>query len=284
MIRVKIFCPFNSSENCKETYERITRSTEIEFYGENKKIYITADDDYTHAIIINTAMPELKIPKENVLGLAFEPNQFLNMTPEFVNYAMKHIGKYLIGDIGHGLLLPPLFVPHFGYLWYSMPPKEITTKRRIMSIVVSKKMLAPGHIYRHKLIEEIIKRKLPIDIYGNGSSKYSYNTVKGAFNDVEPYENYAFTVCIENCRSDHYFSEKIITPLLHNCMPVYYGCNNIDAYFDKDDVIKLTGQTDNDVKLLMAILKNPSRYYRRTYNDRNKKTVNLIENIERLFS
>jgi len=283
LFRVKIFCPFNSSENCKDTYERITRSTEIEFYGENKKIYITADNDYTHAIIINTIMPELKIPKENVLGLAFEPIQFLKMTPKFVNYAMKHIGKYLIGDV-IGLMLPPLFVPHFGYLWYSMPPKEITIKRSIMSIVVSKKTLAPGHMYRHKLIAEIIKRKLPIDIYGNGSSKYSYNTVKGAFNDVEPYENYAFTVCIENYKSDHYFSEKIITPLLHNCMPVYYGCNNIDSYFDKDDVIKLTGHTENDVNLLMDILKNPSMHYRPTYNDKNKKTVNLIENIERLFS
>jgi len=70
MFRVKIFCPFNSSENCKETYEIITQSKEIEFYGENKKIYITADNDYTNAIIINTIMPELKIPKENVLGLA----------------------------------------------------------------------------------------------------------------------------------------------------------------------------------------------------------------------
>lgn len=205
-------------------------------------------------------MPELKIPKENVLGLAFEPIQFLNMTPKFVNYAMKHIGKYLIliGDV-IGLMLPPLFVSHFGYLWYSMPPKEITIKRSIMSIVVSKKTLAPGHMYRHKLIAEIIKRKLPIDIYGNGSSKYSYKTVKGAFNDVEPYENYAFTVCIENYKSDHYFFGKIITPLLHNCMPVY-------------------------VNLLMDILKNPSMHYRPTYNDKNKKTVNLIENIERLFS
>jgi len=282
LFRVKIFCPFNSSENCKNIYERISHSNQIDFYGENKKIYITADDDYTHAIIINTMMPALKIPKENVIGLAFEPIQFLELTPQFINYAMHHIGKYLIGDIVH--VLPPLFVPHFGYMWYSIPQKEITIKQRIMSIVVSKKMLAPGHRYRHKLTQEIIKHKLPIDIYGNGSSKYSYNTVKGSFHDVEPYANYAFSVCVENCKSNHYFSEKIITPILHNCMPVYHGCNNIDEYFGKDDVIKLTGHIEHDIKLLMAILKNPSRFYRRTFNDKNKKTVNLIENIERLFS
>jgi hypothetical protein len=124
MIRVKIFCTFASSENCKKTYERINCAGGMQFYGEDKKIHITVNDDYTHAIIINTAMPPLKIPNQNVIGLAFEPVQFLGMTPEFVNYAIKHIGKYLIGDVVSGM--PALFVPHFGYLWYSPPPPPLT--------------------------------------------------------------------------------------------------------------------------------------------------------------
>ena len=218
MILVKIFCPFASSEKCKEVYERINFSTEFDFYGENKKVYITTEDNYTHAIIINTGMPDLKIPKENVIGLAFEPTQFLNITNEFVNYAQQHIGKYLIGDKYN---LPEPFINHFGYMWHSRPPKEITLKEKVMSIVVSNKRSAPGHIYRHQLIEQIIKNQLPIDIYGHGSGQYSYPTVKGSFNDAEPYENYLFSVCIENFKCSHYFSEKIITPLLYNCMPIY---------------------------------------------------------------
>jgi hypothetical protein len=284
MIRVKIFCPFDSSEKCKETYERVNHAAEIGFYGENQKIYITEHDDYTHAIIINTMMPDLKIPKKNVIGLAFEPVPFLNLTPEFVKYAMSHIGKYLIGDATG---LPPVFVPHFGYLWYSPPLTEITMKQtqKVMSIVVSNKMFAPGHIYRHKLTQEIIKRGLPIDIYGNGSSNYSFHTVKGPFyDDIEPYRHYLFSICIENFKSGHYFSEKIITPLLHNCLPIYYGCATIDTYFDKGDVITLKGRVEHDIQLLIAILKNPLRYYRRTCTDKNKKTVNLIENLENLFS
>lgn len=282
MIRVKIFCPFASSESCKKTYERINYAAELGFYGENKKIYITSDNNYTHAIIINTVMPKLNIPKKNVVGLAFEPIKFLKLTPEFVNYAIKHVGKYLIGD---AVGLPPLFVPHFSYMWHSRPPTEITTKQRLMSIVVSNKMVAPGHIYRHALIKEIIKHRLPIDIYGSGSNKYSYyNTVRGWFEDAEPYVNYWFSVCIENYQSSHYFSEKIITPLLHNCMPIYHGCVNIDAYFDSDNVIKLTGRIQDDIQLLISILKNPDAYYKPTYNDKNKKTVSLIENLENLFA
>ena len=57
-------------------------------------------------------------------------------------------------------------------MWHSRPPKEITTKNKLMSIIVSEKQFAPGHIYRHKLVEEIIKLNLPIDIYGRGSNGY----------------------------------------------------------------------------------------------------------------
>ena len=279
MYKIKVFCPFANSTQCKDVYERINYAGELEFYGKNKSIVITDDDDYTHAIIINTTMPQLKIPKQNVIGLAFEPIQFLGLTTSFVEYAQKYIGKYFIGDKHN---LPAPFIEHFGYMWHSRPPKEITYKPNLMSIVVSEKQFAPGHIYRHKLVQQIIRKNLPIDIYGRGSNKYSYSRTKGGFNDAEPYESYLFSVCIENFQCNHYFSEKIITPLLHNCMPVYLGCKNIDQYFD--NMINLSGNIDNDILLLTEIIKNPESYYKPTYNQKNIKTVNLLENVVDLYS
>jgi len=278
MYKIKIFCPFASSQTCKEVFERINYTSELHFYGKDKKIYITENDDYTHAIIINTIMPTLEIPKKNVLGLAFEPVQYLSLTNEFIEYAKIHIGKYLIGDKYN---LPEPFVEHFGYMWHSRPPKEITHKPQLMSIAVSTKRFAPGHIYRHKLIEKIIQYQLPIDIYGHGSNLYSYNRVKGSFNDAEPYDSYLYSICIENHICSHYFSEKIVTPLLYNCMPIYLGCKNIDSYFD--NIIKLTGNEDTDILLLIEIIRNPLKYYKPTYNEKNIKKVNLIENIETLY-
>ena len=279
MYKIKVFCPFANSTQCKDVYERINYAGELEFYGKNKSIVITDDDDYTHAIIINTIMPQLKIPKQNVIGLAFEPIKFLGLTTSFVEYAQKYIGKYFIGDKHN---LPAPFTEHFGYMWHSRPPKEITYKPNLMSIVVSEKQFAPGHIYRHKLVQQIICKNLPIDIYGRGSNKYSYNRTRGGFNDAEPYESYLFSVCIENFQCNHYFSEKIITPLLHNCMPVYLGCKNIDQYFD--NMINLSGDIDNDILLLTEIIKNPESYYKPTYNQKNIKTVNLLENVVDLYS
>jgi hypothetical protein len=280
MFKIKIFCPFSESKICKEVYEKINYANENPFYGKIKKIYITDEDEYTHAIIINTIMPELKIPKENVIGLAFEPIQFLGLTQEFINYAIKHIGKYFIGD---KFDLPNPFIEHFGYMWHSRPPAEIIVKPNLMSIVVSKKKSAPGHIYRHKLVEKIIELGLPIDIYGHGSEMYSYNNrIKGSFNDVEPYEKYEFSICIENYVSNHYFSEKIITPVLYNCNPIYLGCRNIESYLN--NIIKLSGEINKDILLINDIISNKTKYYKKTYNDQNINNVNLIQNIEEIFS
>ena len=134
------------------------------------------------------------------------------------------------------------------------------------------------------LIQKIIELGLPVDIYGHGSNLYSYNNnrIKGTFNDAEPYENYLYSICIENYQCNHYFSEKIITPLLYNCMPIYLGCKNIDSYLD--GIIKISGNLDNDILLIKNIIINPHVYYKKKYNEKNIKTVNLIENIENLYS
>jgi len=280
MIRVKIFSDFCGSKGAKEIYERLCDAENLDFYGKDKQVWITEDDDYTHAIIMNKAMPVLKIPKKNVIGLAFEPFEILRITNEFVEYAMQYIGKYFIGD-KRGL--PEPFIEHFGYMWYSNPKRDIVTKTKLMSIIVSEKHWAPGHAYRHTLIEKIIEANLPIDIYGKGSTKYSHksNNVKGEFNDAEPYEDYMYSICIENFTSNHYFSEKIMSPLLHNCMPIYLGCKQIHEYFD--DIIKLSGNINDDIQLLVEIFKCAGLFYRKTYTEKNINTVSLLNNIHKIF-
>jgi hypothetical protein len=280
MIKIKVFCPFSSSKNCKEIYEKINYANEIPFYGKDKKIYLTEHEDYTHAIIINTIMPKLKdIPKENVIGLAFEPIYFLGLSPKFIEYAKKYISKYLIGD---KMDLPDPFIEHFGYMWHSRPPREITNKSKLMSIIVSEKKNAPGHMYRHNLVELIIQHKLPIDIYGHGSTNYKYNRVMGKFADSEPYEDYMFSICIENYVCNHYFSEKVITPLMYNCNPIYLGCRNINSYVE--NVISIGGNANKDIETIIKILDNPQLYYKKTYTKKNIQAVNLIQHIESLYS
>ena len=278
MIRIRVFSDFCDSTSCKNNFEKICSSTNILNYGLNNSYYITDDENYTHVIIMNSAMPELTIPKENVIGLAFEPREFINLHFHFIEYAKKHIGRYFIGN---SINLPNPFVEGFAYMWHSNPERAITNKPKCMSIIVSDKTTAFGHKYRHAFVSKIIELGLPIDIYGNGSDKYNYSRIKGRFRDAEPYEDYMFSICIENYRNSHYISEKAITPLMFNCVPIYWGCENINSYFD--EVLPISGVLESDILYIEDILRNPMNYYKPTYTSKNKKTVNLLENLDTLF-
>ena len=160
MIKIKIFSNWCDSKACKDVVERIYETSFMDNYGENKEIYITDEENYTHVIILNAVMPNIKsnIPKENIIGFAFEPRQFLELSPTFIDYAKKYIGKYYIGD---NYDLPKPFIEHHGYLWHITPLLHIPKKINSMSIMVSEKRNAPGHNYRHQLVEQILKSKLP---------------------------------------------------------------------------------------------------------------------------
>lgn len=282
--RIRIFSSFGDSTKCKEIYERLCESSQIENYGPDKEFFITNDEDYTHVLILNTAMPSIPshIPKQNVIGLAFEPVVFLGLTQEFVNYAVKNIGKYFIGDT---MGLPQPFTEHFSYMWHNPPPKSSPIKTKLISMMVSEKASQEGHKYRHQLIQQILQSDLPIDIYGRGCQYYKHLNdprIKGEFTEIEPYNDYHFHICIENCQSNHYFSEKIMNPLLADTVPIYQGCRNIEEYFP-GMVILLTGDISLDIELLRQIVLKTQQYKKEIGVERVKQRVYLLRNIKSIY-
>ena len=277
MIIIKFFSSFGSSEGCIEAYTRVSELLQDPAF--NKTYRFTTGEDYTHAIILNTAMPALTLPKSKVLGLAFEPLEFLNLTPTFLSYAAKHIGTYLIGKKLH---LPSPFVEHFGYMWHLTPPTETKNKPKLMSLMISNKTLTAGHQYRHTLCKMILTSQLPIDIYGNGCAYYSkiWDTrLKGKFQEEEPYADYLFHIAIENVETPHYFSEKIMNPLLCGTVPIYLGCQQIDQYFPKM-IIKLSGKAIDDLALLTDICSQPERFLKPIDSAAVKKTIHFSHVVD----
>jgi hypothetical protein len=302
--RIKIFSSCCNSSFAKEKYECISEISSLPNYGPDKEIYITNDDDYTHVIIMNTAMPILKnIPKKNVVGLAHEPPVYLGLSLEFIEYAEKYIGAYFIGDKYD---LPDVFKEKSAYIWYNTPLTYIPSKQNTMSIMVSQKNHAPGHQYRHMLVQRILSMNLPIDIYGRGCSTYdTFNSgvkpkitsifpflqtqnkkdprIKGIFGETEPYESYDFHICIENFSTSHYYSEKITNTLLCSTTPIYWGCKNIDSYFP-DSSIGLSGAIESDIMIITNILKNPNMFKKKIDVDMVKRRINLLQNLDDIFS
>lgn len=312
--RIRYFSSFCSSQRCKEHAETVYQAHKLENYGIDKEIYITADNNFTHAIIINTGVNNiLQIKKENTIGLAFEPLQYLGLSSKFILYACENISKYYIGSDANTLGEP--FIEGFGFMWHAEPLLRPPIKQNAvqMSIMVSQKKEAPGHKYRHVLAQKILEQNLPIHIFGRGCHEYvaspptppppqpfvfnlyrrninsansppttTNKNIKGEFAEKEPYETYNFHIAIENFQTPHYFSEKIINTLLCGTTPVYLGCTNIDQYFP-GMVIGLTGQADNDIELIKQILRNPAEYKKEIDVDAVKRQTNLLLNLDKIW-
>lgn len=235
----------------------------------NVSYRFTLDDDYTHAVIINKIMPKLTIPKENVIGIAQEPPEFLNLCAindnavdnEFIDYVTNYVGKYYIGEKYN---LPEEFIEHHGFIGHCPIPRMRLNKNKIMSIMISEKTFTGGHIYRHQLAQLIIYNNLPIDIYGRGCKMYGENNLlKGEFDNDEHVKNYIFHISIENTQHPDYFSEKITNPLLHGTNVLYLGCKNITKYFGENGIHLLTGNIEIDANLIVSILNNWQKYYKK---------------------
>jgi len=293
-IRVKFFSDYCVSGHCKQEYERACLAQNIEYYGKTKKIYFTVTETYTHAILLNCPTPpNLHVPPSNVVGFAQEPHDtpFLKIYQNnFIEYAVKHIGKYFIGSVH--TFPTPTFVGHHGFLFYETP-KQIPfrpQKTKLMSIMVSRKTYTPGHQYRHIITSHIIKNNLPIDIWGNGVESYKQKfpnnkNIIGGFKSMEEMcRDYLFTIAIENTSHDHYFTEKIINPLINNTIPLYWGCKKVEEYFPKQ-AIRLTGNIGKDMNIICDVLKNQNNYISEYKIDQEMvlNKVNLVKNIERIF-
>jgi hypothetical protein len=275
MKKIRIFC--NWRRDADEIYIKVDKLKNINFKFVN-------DDSYTHAIILNSAMPELKISKVNVIGLSHEPYDFLNINNKFINYAKKNIGIYFIGNKKK---LPNPFFENYGYLWHVPFLNKIPNKYKLMSFVISNKISTDNQKYRHELAERILNGNLPIDFYGKKIFKNQDNRIKGEYDFFQgpysqiPYLDYNFNICIENFCEPHYFSEKITNALCCGAIPIYYGCEHIDSYFPGYS-IKLIGNLESDMNLIESICKNPKRYMKNLDLQKIKNKIS-IENVINMF-
>lgn len=82
------------------------------------------------------------------------------------------------------------------------------------------------------------------------SKKYNIETIKtenhfsvNGFRENHRciYPNFNYSLSIENCHVKGYATEKLLQPLLGNCIPIYYDpCNNvIDTLINENNVVKI---------------------------------------------
>lgn len=210
-----------------------------------------------------------------------EPEPIL---PAMTRYARSHLALFdLVVVSTDGLLgASPKIVPlEYGTNWIS-GDTGIPAKRPGISMVVGRKRRTKGHRLRHAIWWRQDEIRGPKQFF---TSEYGQARklawLRGDSLPANPWGwptlgdsklplfESQFHIAIENCRSRYYFSEKLIDCFITDTVPIYWGCRNIDDYFDTRGIIacETLGQ------LLMACNTATDELYQRmaTARDKNRE-------------
>lgn len=141
--------------------------------------------------------------------------------------------KDILNDCKNSDLVP------IGGCWILDKDIKIYTKTKNVSIISSEKKFLEGHRLRHEVIDNVKN----LDVFGRGYSPIS--------NKIEGLKDYRFSIVIENCKMDYYFTEKLIDCFATGTIPIYWGCPSIGDFFDTNGII-----TFNNIDELKIILNN----------------------------
>mgnify|MGYP005820657399 CR=1 FL=1 len=130
------------------------------------------------------------------------------------------------------------WVPGCG-TWVDPENWKVHPKTKNVCIIASSKASTHGHILRHWVIREFGDE---IDVYGRGYNPFPEKE------DV--LKDYMFSIEIENCSRENYFTEKLHDCLAVGTVPIYFGPKEgLDEHYDMGGIIPF-----NDTDDLMDIL------------------------------
>ena len=172
---------------------------------------------------------------------------------------------------------------------------DVSNKQFKISALASTKCMnnAPGHIFRQVIHHnQPFLSKYPFIFYRSSAMKphlpdYGGNPFIGESleSKVDLFETFQFALVIENMNTLNCFTEKIMDCLLTKTIPIYWGCPDIEKYFDTTGWIILSTTTLDELITKLACL--DESYYAK-YTDiieKNhttaKQWVDIYENISR---
>jgi len=135
-----------------------------------------------------------------------------------------------------------VFLP-FGHTWFKPDQYEKEHKKEFKVAHLCGKLLKTyGQSLRHELLARKNEIKIPtkfFDVYGD-----RHNIESARIGKEEVFGDSMFGVAIENTSHRGYFTEKILDCFLLKIIPTYWGCSNIEDFFNKEGIIKFKNIDD----------------------------------------
>ena len=113
-----------------------------------------------------------------------------------------------------------------------------------------------GHILRMEFLTKLSGVNIDdFHLYGKGD--FNLASYKGEIEDKwNGLYDYRYSLAIENYKGPNYFSEKITDALLAWCMPIYWGCTNLDEYLPENSFVEIDIEGPNAPQRVKEIVES----------------------------
>ncbi|MCW5913704.1 MAG: hypothetical protein KIT66_03770 [Chitinophagaceae bacterium] len=172
------------------------------------------------------------VPRENIWVWSMEPP---DEEWEWIRKCYKYFSRVITIDyqIKHPKFIHnQLAIPwQIGFSYDQLKGMDVFgNKVKLLSFVTSNYSARTGHKKRLKFLD-FIKTRLNFDLYGRGFNEVLEKSVA-----LLPYK---YSIVVENSSYRDYWSEKLADAYLCGVLPFYYGCKNLEDYFDEKSFIRI---------------------------------------------
>jgi len=136
------------------------------------------------------------------------------------------------------------------YHWYPFGGSWIEEwgvfdKTENVSVIVGNKQVTEGQALRHK-----VAKRFNISAFGAPYTEY----LPSKRPMLRPFR---YSIVIENCRSHHFFTEKLIDCISQGTIPIYWGCPLINGFFDIGGILQF--ETMEELEHILGFI-GPDHY------------------------
>ena len=293
MINYKKVCMLLESNSEEPVYFRQTFGNKG-IYGDFQFLYnenLQADFN----IVGNWTKKESILKNNNTIFLQQEPPEVKTPEKEVLDNCVLAITPFKIDHPIRQFIAPPVlqwtydinavFEKNVGHKYSRANTKSLEAllieeppnKTKLCSMVLSQKTFLQAHRDRLSFAGKVMDHfKGKIDFYGFG--------IKDVKNKKDAIDPYLYSIALENCFHNNYWTEKIADVFLGCSMPIYYGCPNINDFFQEDAINKINiNNIDDAIAKIEFNLNNPDRINPKTLFDA-KRRVLLEYNMFRIIT
>jgi hypothetical protein len=216
-------------------------------------------------IIVQDGTPE-EVDDSKVIYFGREPK---HVTVAYYEWKRNSYGNYH-HEAGNCWLPATWWIKHPFNELFDLNP----TKTKKISAIDSGRIMTTYHHFRKELVTKLMNDySQDVDVYGHinpGHSLPPRDKKQGLI-------DYNYNLVIENGKTDFYFSEKFVDPILLLTMPIYSGCKQISKFFPKGSYIEFDDSKGIDYAI-SQILEISNSNYREENIENLKEARHLILN------